>query len=147
MLPTVVWYIRMSVLYFVAGGLIGLIMILFPDTPRHHDLYMAHIPVHAHLNLLGFMSMMVYGVGYHILPKFSGQEIYSARIMDIQFWLANAGLIGIAVSWPFVRMGDAVALFRPLLSISAACSLIAAFLFALNILKTVKPVHMPPVSR
>jgi len=137
----IVWYLRMSVIYFVAGAAIGAMMVLFPGTAGYH------IPVHTHLNLLGFMSMMIYGVGYHILPKFSGRTIYSPKIMKIQFWFANAGLIGIAISWPFLNMDHFVSLFKPMLAISAASSLIAVFLFAFNILKTIKPVQMPPVSK
>ncbi len=139
--PIIVWYLRMSVIYFVAGAFIGFMMILFPNTAGYHE------PVHAHLNLLGFMSMMIYGVGYHILPKFSGQNIYSPKIMNVQFWFSNAGLIGIAISWPFLNMDHLVSFFKPMLILSGAASLIGVFLFAFNILKTIKPVQMPPVSR
>jgi heme/copper-type cytochrome/quinol oxidase subunit 1 len=131
--PVIVWYLRMSVIYFVAGAVIGFLMILNPgDT----GLY---VSAHTHLNLLGFMSMMIYGVGYHILPRFSGQHIYSPRIMHIQFWAANAGLIGMAVGWPLRAGGGAMDLADPLLLISALLSFISVILFAVNILKTIKP--------
>ena len=130
---TIVWYLRMSLIYFVAGAAIGLGMLVWPS---ESGLY---IPVHAHLNLLGFMSMMIYGVGYHILPKFSGQIMYSPALMKIQFWVANAGLIGMAVSWPFTLGGDA-SLAGTVLTISAILSLASVVLFAINILKTIKSV-------
>jgi len=87
-----------------------------------------------HLNLLGFMSMMIYGVGYHILilPRFSGRPVYSPLLMRIQFWFANPGLIGMAVSWPFTTftMRDVIpGVFNPALIISAFCSLIAVAFF------------------
>ena len=122
----IVWYLRMSVIYFVLGVVIGIAMLLWPDVA------IDYIPVHVHLNLLGFMSMMIYGVGYHILPKFSGAFIYSPKIMHIQFWVANAGLIGMAVSWPFMLMN--------VLIVSSFLSVIGAVLFAYNMLKTIKPV-------
>jgi cytochrome c oxidase cbb3-type subunit 1 len=126
----VVWYLRMSLFYFLAGSGIGFAMLIWPSEAGYY------IPVHVHLNLLGFMSMMIYGVGYHILPKFSGKLIYSSRIMHLQFWFANAGLIGMASSWPFV-MGDAP-LFGNILIISAALSIIGVILFAFNLMKTIK---------
>ncbi len=107
-------------------------MILWPGESGYF------VTVHAHLNLLGFMSMMIYGVGYHILPKFSGRHIYSPGIMKVQFWLANAGLIGMAVSWPFT-IGEASP-FEYLLMLSAFMTLISVVLFSINILKTVKSV-------
>ena len=126
----IVWYLRMSVIYFVLGVVIGFLLLLWPDDALYY------IPVHVHLNLLGFMSMMIYGVGYHILPKFSGAFIHSPRIMKIQFWIANAGLIGMAISWPFMLMGESGV---PLI-ISSSLTVVAAVLFAYNMLKTIKPV-------
>ena len=133
--PVIVWYLRMSLIYFIVGAVIGFGMLLWPGESGYY------ISSHVHLNLLGFMSMMIYGVGYHILPKFSGQHIYSPKIMTIQFWLSNAGLIGMALIWPFVARGDLS--FAPtLLILSALLSIFSVVLFAFNILKTVKSVSM-----
>ncbi len=132
--PIIVWYLRMSVIYFVLGVITGMFMLLSPDQAGYY------MPVHVHLNLLGFMSMMIYGVGYHILPRFSGRNIYSPKLMRIQFWVANAGLIGMAVSWPLAAAGSNVSLSKPVLVISAFLSLISVVLFAINILKTIKSV-------
>lgn len=125
---TIVWYLRMSVVYFAAGGFLGLLMILRPEETGHF------ISTHVHLNLLGFMSMMVYGVGYHILPKFSGRQVFSPVLVRVQFWFANAGLIGMSVGWLLVLKDN-----NPLTVTAAACSLIAAVMFTVNILKTVRP--------
>lgn len=131
----VVWYLRMSVIYFIAGALIGLVMILSPGETGYY------VSSHTHLNLLGFMSMMIYGVGYHILPKFSGRNIYSPKIMHMQFWLGNAGLIGMVAGWLFFT-GSASNFTKPVLVISSLLSLISVVLFAFNMLKTVKAVQL-----
>lgn len=128
----VVWYLRMSVIYFVFGALVGLVMVLWPDESGYYT------SSHVHLNLLGFMSMMIYGVGYHILPKFSGRHIYSPSIMKTQFWFANAGLIGMAMSWSFIMRDTFLSFFDPFFTLSAICSVIAVCMFAFNILKTIK---------
>lgn len=73
----IVWYLRMSVIYFVLGGMFGIALLLFPSESGYY------IPVHVHLNLLGFMSMMIYGVGYHILPRFSRRPVYSPLIITL----------------------------------------------------------------
>ena len=131
--PVIVWYLRMSVVYFVVGVLIGLAMLIWPGESGYY------VAVHVHLNLLGFMSMMIYGVGYHILPKFSGRHIHSPRIMNVQFWLANAGLLGMAVSWPFVSRGGSSASETSLILFSLL-SLLSVILFAYNMLRTIKSV-------
>lgn len=129
----IVWYLRMSVIYFVTGAAIGFGMLLWPGVAGYY------IPIHVHLNLLGFMSMMIYGVGYHILPRFSGRHIFSPKIMTVQFWMANAGLLGMAVSWPFV-IRDESFVSEAALIISAFLSMASVVLFAINILKTVKSI-------
>ena len=134
--PIIVWYLRMSVFYFVTGALIGVAMLIWPNEAGYY------ISVHAHLNLLGFMSMMIYGVGYHILPKFSGRNIYSPLIVNLQFWFANAGLIGIALSWPLVIRGLDASLPNNILIVSAFLSMASVILFAFNMLKTIKAVKM-----
>lgn len=130
----IVWYLRMSVVYFVLGVVFGVVMLLQAGETGYY------LPVHVHLNLLGFMPMMIYGVGYHILPRFSGRNIYSPLLMRIQFWLGNAGLIGMAISWPFVRGATNVSLFDAVLIASAFFSLISIVFFAINILKTIKSI-------
>jgi cbb3-type cytochrome oxidase subunit 1 len=90
MSTTTVRFIKMSLVYLALGATLGAI---FPIFPRLLGLKYAHV----HLNLLGFMSMMIYGVAYHILPRFQGKMLYSERLADVQFWLANIGLIGLAV--------------------------------------------------
>ncbi|MEN8262208.1 MAG: cbb3-type cytochrome c oxidase subunit I [Nitrospirota bacterium] len=127
----IVWYLRMSVIYFVVGALVGFGMLLWPAESG------SFIELHVHLNLLGFMSMMIYGVGYHILPRFSGQHIYSPKIMTIQFWFANAGLIGMGISWPFVAGGDGGS-WETVLIAAALLSLVSVILFAFNMMKTIK---------
>lgn len=131
--PVIVWYLRMSVVYFVLGVVLGFAMLLWPGEAGYL------VSSHVHLNLLGFMSMMIYGVGYHILPKFSGRHIYSPQIVKVQFWLANAGLMGMALSWPFTVMAETSSAYNILL-LAALLSLISIILFAFNILKTVKSV-------
>jgi len=130
---TIVWYLRMSVIYFILGTVIGFGMLLWPAESGYYT------PIHVHLNLLGFMSMMIYGVGYHILPKFSGQLIYSPAIMRAQFWVSNAGLIGMVLSWPFA-LRDEASLFSSILIVSAFLSVVGVILFTINILKTVKSI-------
>jgi cbb3-type cytochrome oxidase subunit 1 len=129
--PVIVWYLRMSVFYFVAGAAAGLAMLIWPAESG------TFMPVHVHLNLLGFMSMMIYGVGYHILPRFSGRNIYSPSLMKIQFWLSNAGLIGMALSWPAASGGESAAAETVLL-LASVLSLAGVVIFAFNILKTIK---------
>jgi heme/copper-type cytochrome/quinol oxidase subunit 1 len=58
---------------------------------------------HVHFLLMGFIAMMIYSVSYHVLPRFSGFNLYSLKLVTAQFYLANIGLIGIALVWIFSK--------------------------------------------
>jgi len=80
---------------------------------------------HVHFNLLGFMSMMIYGVGYFILPRFNGRTLRWPSWVPIHFFLANIGLIGMVATAP-ERPSTGFILF-------SALSVISAGMFAVNL--------------
>ena len=80
---------------------------------------------HVHFNLLGFMSMMIYGVGYFILPRFNGRTLRWPSWVPIHFFLANIGLIGMAVTAP-ERPSNGFILF-------SALAVVSAGMFAVNL--------------
>jgi cbb3-type cytochrome oxidase subunit 1 len=126
----VVWFIRMSMLYFLVGSLMGVLFVFRPEMANS-----GHVAMHVHLNLLGWMSMMIFGVGYHVLPRFSGKPLYSRKMSIVQFWLANVGLVGMAAGWGMkahsVAGGDGV------LGVFGAVMFFSIILFVYNLLKTV----------
>lgn len=91
--PIVRYFTISSLIYFVIGALFGLIMSIDPLSVNYLLL------THVHFLLMGFIAMMIYSVGYHVLPRFSGFNLYSAKLITIQFYLANIGLIGMALVW------------------------------------------------
>ncbi len=124
-------FVKASLIYFGIGTILGIWMILFPD----HRFVLTR--VHVHLLLLGFMAMMIYGVGYHILPRFMGRPVYSARLGNIQVWLANLSLIGLSLSWILeTSWGGIWHDWAILFGIGQGVSI---FLFILNLWKSMIP--------
>jgi hypothetical protein len=39
--------------------------------------------------------MMIVGVAYHVIPRFTGHAPHSRRLAGVQWWLANGGLLNI----------------------------------------------------
>ncbi len=50
---------------------------------------------HAYLAGLGWVSMMILGVAYKLIPMFSLGELDDDRMAHRQFWLLNIGLVGL----------------------------------------------------
>ena len=85
-------FIRASLLWFVAGITLGLAMAI-------HPAWVVYRPAHAHMNLVGFVVMMIFGVGYQLLPRFFGHPIHSRTLAVAHIWLANLGLAGLVAGF------------------------------------------------
>lgn len=132
-------FIRASLIYLLIGSTLGIVMASFPFWVS--ILTSAHV----HLNLVGWISMMIFGVGYHVLPRFSGKQLYSPKLANTQFWISNIGLIGMAIF--FVIRGILVYQGAEVMSINIARGFLATFgllvfisfiLFIINMFKTIK---------
>lgn len=90
----VLFFVRAALLYLLAGVGLGLAMGIAPADSNF--LYYL-LPSHTHLNLLGFVCMLIFGLAYHILPRFTGRLLYSPKLAWLHFFLANIGVLGMSV--------------------------------------------------
>lgn len=75
-----IWFFVAAVIYSLVGMGWGEHMAMSHD----HSMY----PAHAHLNLLGWVSMAIYGTFYALT-----RDTYSPRLAWVQFAVSNAGLL------------------------------------------------------
>jgi cbb3-type cytochrome oxidase subunit 1 len=118
-------FVAIALAYGLAGGLLALVHLAAPG------FLPGNVPkAHAHMMLLGFVLMMIYGVGLHVIPRFGGYPLRSERIATWQFWLANAGLPLMIAGW-FASVNGLVAL-------GGIATVAAMALFAANMVATVR---------
>lgn len=72
-------WLRLAAVYFAVGVMLGVTMGASGD----HSLF----PVHAHINLLGWVSMALFGLIGTVHPS-----ITEGRIAAAQFWMHNVGV-------------------------------------------------------
>ena len=48
---------------------------------------------HAHINLVGGVTILTMGVIYYFFPLFSGREIYSKKLINHSFWWTLIGVL------------------------------------------------------
>jgi len=85
-------FIRASLLWFAAGIILGVGMAIEPG-------WIVFRPAHAHMNVVGFLTMLVFGVGYQLLPRLFGHALHSQRLAVAHLFLANAGLVGLVAGF------------------------------------------------
>lgn len=85
-------FVMAAMIYLALGG-IGLLVngALLSDGPSR--------PVALHLVTVGFMLMLFYGLGAHMLPRFTANPIRMGYWPWLQMGLAHAGMIAYAVGF------------------------------------------------
>lgn len=122
-------FIAMSIVYLAAASVLGILMLGHPSL-------LSLKFVHSHLNMLGWVSMMIFGVGYHILPRFSGRPLKSPKMGEVQFWLANVGLIGMLLFYTLGSISPETGLYTSLTVAFGLAEAFSVFLFFYNMLAT-----------
>lgn len=122
-------YTSASIVYFFIGCILGAFMFLSPTR-----IY-STMPAHAHINLVGFVTMMIFGVSYHMFPRFAGRPLHSVSIARVQFTLLNIGLIGMVFLFAFADRDGMI--YRYLLPIFGTITAVSLGLYIYNAWKTI----------
>lgn len=119
-------FIAAALLWALLGGLLGVAWLGWPGR-----LPALALRAHAHLMLVGFVGMMIFGIALHVLPRFTGRALLSERLGDASFALANLGLPVMVLGW--LSGSTAAARF------GGALLWAALLAFAANVIGTVRP--------
>ena len=110
-------FFTLAVLMGLAGMLLGIQM------GMAHDLQL--VPVHTHINLVGWVSLALFGIGYRVgLAK-------SGVLAVVHFWIAAAGaiLLPLGIYLATTQQQEAVVIIGSLLTIASM------LLFLVNVVR------------
>jgi Cbb3-type cytochrome oxidase, subunit 1 len=129
------WYVRAfvkaSLAWLALGVTAGVAMAVHPP-------WTVYRLTHVHMVLLGFVTMMIYGVAYHVLPRFSGNPLWSRRLPGWHWWSAQMGLALMVAGFvlrPITRIPVGVS--TTALATGGTLSTLGAYAFALNLWQTI----------
>ena len=122
------WFIKSSLAWLGGGVILGVAMAAHPE-------WIIYRPAHVHMNLLGFVTMMIFGVGYHVLPRVAGAPLRWPRLGMIHWWLANTGLALMVAG--FFLLPSLSAIGRVTLVTGGSMAASGAFCFIVNIWRTI----------
>ena len=86
------WFFRLAVLYLICGITLGLVM------AGSHD--HSAFPAHAHLNLLGWVSLFLFGIYYRLNPRLD-----ESRAARIQVGIWSLGVVVMSIGVGLVHTG------------------------------------------
>ncbi len=130
-------FIKASLGWLVLAVSLGVGMALRPA-------WLVYRPAHLHMALLGFVAMMIFGVAYHVIPRFTGNPLHSRRLAGVHWWLANVGLTALAIG--FVARVHWGASGIPVLAGGGMIAAAGAYTFAYNLWRTLDARPSPAVA-
>ena len=116
-------FIVMGAVYLVVGIIFGSYM----GGSGDHSL----APVHAHINLLGFTLMTVFGLGYRMIPGLG-----DGTLPKVHFWLHQTGAFGLLLGL-FLMMSGRVAdtTIGPVFPVLEGAILLGAVLWLVGVVR------------
>ncbi len=111
---------RAAVLFVLAGMIWGLQMAISEDH--------AAFPAHAHLNLLGWVSLFLFGIYYYLHPSLD-----RTRLALIQVWIWVAGTVIMAIGVGLVHTGHQAG--DPIAAVGSFVVLAAMLMFGWTLFK------------
>lgn len=118
-------FIKVSVVYFVIGVFLGMYMGIA-------DMFV-FTSAHAHINLLGWVSLAVAGIIYHVFPA-AGEN----KLAKTHFWLHMIGIPIFALSMFLFGLGTGPAVLCS--AIGGILVIVGLIVFAINVMFNVKVV-------
>ena len=115
-------FVVMGAVYLVVGIVFGAYM----GGSGDHTL----APVHAHINLLGFTLMTVFGIGYRVIPGLA-----EGTMPKVHFWLHQVGVLLLLALFLLMTGRVAEATIGPAFPVLEGAVLLGAVLWLVNVLR------------
>jgi cbb3-type cytochrome oxidase subunit 1 len=120
-------FLKASMFWLAMGVTLGVAMGVEPAWSIYRT-------AHLHMLLLGFVAMMIFGVAYHVIPRFAGNPLRSTRAAGAHWWLANIGLAIMVVGFVLRAQGKPIS--SSILGIGGAAAASGAYIFAFLVWRT-----------
>ena len=114
------WFFRLAVLWLLAGVTLGLVMAGSKD----HSAF----PAHAHMNLLGWVTMTLFAVFYRLFPAAA-----ASKLAKVHFWIyVPAHLVQMVTLFILLKGTESI---EPVLAIASFAVAAGIIVFAVNLWK------------
>jgi hypothetical protein len=88
-----------ALIYLAITALSGLILGYNLGFPFINRIHFDYLKIHAHIGFIGWVLMVIMGVGLKLIPMFGLSHNYSTVPAKIAFIAVNIGLLGTSIEW------------------------------------------------
>ncbi|MCC6455408.1 MAG: hypothetical protein IT328_10725 [Caldilineaceae bacterium] len=125
------WFIKVGLLYFATGLMMGAILLAQPVMGWSPSLQVLR-PVYLHFLFIGWVTQLIMGVGYWMFPKQSKEKPRGSEWLGwTVFILLNVGMVFRAIGEPMIVLAPQAGLGWTL-AMASTCLLLAGWGFIIN---------------
>lgn len=95
------WYLISALIYLIITAIAGFLLAYNLWHPYIRISHLHYLKLHAEVAVIGWVTMVVMGVAYKLIPMFTLSHGYSVKSSKWAFWLINIGLVGINIFFHF----------------------------------------------
>ena len=92
------WYLTASIFYLIVTAIAGLLLAINLWVPYIKSNHLRYLNLHAHIAFIGWISMVIMGVSFKLIPMFTLSHGYSLTNAKRAFWIINIGLLGLSTT-------------------------------------------------
>jgi hypothetical protein len=139
------WCVRAAFAYLIAGMALGAWMLVL-QARRGYGLAHPWPSIHAHLLLVGFLLLLIFGVAFWMFPRVRGARS-RAGIAWLGFGLINGGLLVRVLAEPLADAGAGPVGWRVALGVAATLPVLGALAFGIALWPRVRAAMSPEEAR
>jgi cbb3-type cytochrome oxidase subunit 1 len=117
-------YLGGAIFYLIVTAIAGLLLAINLGTPYIKIDHLQYLSLHAHVAIIGWVTMVIMGVTYKLIPMFTLSHGYKLTFAKWAFWLINIGLLGINTVFHYKDTGFLYYIFIPMISLGVLFFLI-----------------------
>ena len=156
-------FLLASVSFFFIGTVHGVLQIQPPirawldsiGSPYGGPGHMIDPLAHAHINVVGGVVLLCMAVTYYLLPRLSGQTLFSQRLVNHTFWWTTLGICGFystLLVFGFIEgnlllqddtkgMAEVHRIYTPIIAMISTVMGIGFWVFFTNVFLTAKSIY------
>ena len=129
------WYLIAALIYLIITAVAGLLLTYNLWHPYISINHLQYLKLHAEVAVIGWVTMVVMGVSYKLIPMFTLSHGYSMSSGKWAFWLVNIGLVGINTFFHFENSITPILVSTLFIAAGIACFLFQVYLIYKNRLR------------
>jgi hypothetical protein len=98
-------FLLTAIVYLGLTALSGFVLAYNLGFPFIGRLHLDYLKIHAHLGFIGWVVMVIMGVGLKLIPMFGLSHNFSRKPAVAAYVLTNIGLLGTTIEWTFTGPG------------------------------------------